>query len=81
MPKIAFQEREATLKEISLFELRHQEAISQIELGGRLEITQGAISKMEHADDVRISTLRSISKPWGPDWSLLPYSMRTVQVG
>ena len=50
--------REQTLKEISLYELRHSEAISQIELGGRLEITQSAISKLEHSDDVRVSTLR-----------------------
>lgn len=32
--------------------------MSQAELAGRLEITQGAVSKFEHADDVRISTLR-----------------------
>jgi len=30
--------------------------ISQIEPDERLEITQNAISKMEHADDVRVST-------------------------
>ncbi len=30
----------------------------QVELAGRLEITQGAVSKFEHAEDVRISTLR-----------------------
>ncbi|MEY2403007.1 MAG: Helix-turn-helix domain [Acidimicrobiaceae bacterium] len=32
--------------------------MSQAELAGRLEVTQGAISKLEHADDVRLSTLR-----------------------
>ena len=50
--------RAETLEEIRLFELRHQEALSQAVLAGRLEVTQGAISKMEHADDVRVSTLR-----------------------
>jgi len=59
------RKRAETLKEISLYELRHQEAISQIELGGRLEITQGAISKMEHADDVRVSTLRQYLEAMG----------------
>jgi DNA-binding Xre family transcriptional regulator len=50
--------RAETLEEICLFELRHNEAVSQAELAGRLDVTQGAISKLEHADDVRISTLR-----------------------
>ena len=47
-----------TLEEIRLHELRHGEAISQAELAGRLNVTQGAISKLEHSDDVRVSTLR-----------------------
>jgi len=78
------RKREETLREISLYEVRHQEAISQIELGGRLEITQGAISKMEHADDVRVSTLRQYLEAMGArlaDWSLSPYSKRTTHVG
>jgi transcriptional regulator with XRE-family HTH domain len=51
-------ERAEALEEIRLYELRHAEAISQAELAGRLEVTQGAISKLEHAEDVRVSTLR-----------------------
>lgn len=47
---------ERSLDELRLYELRHAEAVRQAELAGRLEITQGAISKFEHADDVRIST-------------------------
>jgi DNA-binding Xre family transcriptional regulator len=50
--------RAATLEEIRLYELRHAEAMSQAELAGRLDITQSAVSKLEHADDVRVSTLR-----------------------
>jgi DNA-binding XRE family transcriptional regulator len=50
--------RAETLEEIRLYELRHREAISQAELAGRLEVTQGAISKLENPDDVRVSTLR-----------------------
>ena len=30
-----------------MYELRHAEALSQAELAGRLEVTQGAISKLE----------------------------------
>lgn len=50
--------RAETLEEIRLYELRHTEAVSQAELAGRLEVTQGAISKFENADDIRVSTLR-----------------------
>lgn len=50
--------RAGTLEEIGLYELRHAEAVSQAELAGRLDVTQGAISKLEHSDDVRVSTLR-----------------------
>ncbi len=50
--------REESLEEIRLYDLRHAEAVSQAELAGRLEVTQGAISKFEHAEDVRLSTLR-----------------------
>lgn len=50
--------RNESLEEIRLYELRHAEAVSQAELAGRLDVTQGAISKFEHAEDVRVSTLR-----------------------
>ena len=52
-------------EEIRLYELRHAEAVSQAELAGRLEVTQGAISKFEHADDVRVSTLREYLEALG----------------
>ena len=57
--------REETLEEIRLYELRHGEAISQAELAGRLDVTQGAISKLEHSDDVRVSTLRQYLEALG----------------
>jgi DNA-binding XRE family transcriptional regulator len=50
--------RAETLEEIRLYELRHAAAVSQAELAGRLDVTQGAISKLEHSEDVRVSTLR-----------------------
>jgi transcriptional regulator with XRE-family HTH domain len=53
------------LEEIRLYELRHGEAISQAELAGRLDVTQGAISKLEHSDDVRVSTLRQYLEALG----------------
>ena len=57
--------RAETLEEIRLYELRHVEAISQAELAGRLDVTQGAISKLEHSDDVRVSTLRQYLEALG----------------
>ena len=52
-------------EEIRLYELRHAETISQAELAGRLEVTQGAISKFEPAEDVRVSTLRQYIEALG----------------
>ena len=57
--------RAETLEEIRLYELRHTEAVSQVELAGRLDVTQGAISKLEHSDDVRVSTLRQYLEALG----------------
>jgi len=62
--RIAAMHAEA-IEEIRLFELRHREAVSQAELAGRLGVTQGAISKLEHADDVRVSTLRQYLEALG----------------
>ncbi len=45
-------------EEFRLYELRRAEALSQVEVAGRLEVTQSAVSKLEHAEDVRVSTLR-----------------------
>ena len=57
--------RADTIEEIRLYELRHGEAISQAELAGRLDVTQGAISKLEHSEDVRVSTLRQYLEALG----------------
>jgi transcriptional regulator with XRE-family HTH domain len=57
--------RSETLEEIRLYELRHAEAVSQAELAGRLDVTQGAISKLENAEDVRVSTLRQYLEALG----------------
>ena len=36
------EKRAETLEEIRLYELRHEEALSQVEIAGRLDVTQGA---------------------------------------
>ena len=63
--------REESLEEIRLYELRHAEAVSQADLAGLLEITQGAVSKFEHADDMRISTLRNYLEALGARLELI----------
>jgi len=63
--------RAETLEEIRLYELRHQEALSQVEIAGRLDVTQGAISTLEHADDVRVSTLRNYLEALGARLELI----------
>lgn len=63
--------RAQTLEEIRLYELRHAEAVSQIELAGRLEVTQGAVSRLENSDDVRISTLRQYLEALGAQLELV----------
>ena len=57
--------RAETLEEIRLYELRHTEAVSQVELAGQMDVTQGAISKLERSEDVRISTLRQYLEALG----------------
>lgn len=57
--------RQQTLAEIGLFELRRMQEVSQLLLGERLEVSQSAISKLEHAEDLRLSTLREYIEALG----------------
>ena len=71
--------RVETLEEIRLYELRHGEAISQVELAGRLDVTQGAISKLEHSEDVRVSTLRQYLDSAGMTRNYWPERVEIVE--
>ena len=50
--------REDTLSEIGLFDLRRRLEVSQVDLATELGITQSAVSQLEHAGDLKLSTLR-----------------------
>jgi len=50
--------REDTLAEIGLFDLRRRLEVSQVDLATELGITQSAVSQLEHAGDLKLSTLR-----------------------
>ena len=50
--------RERTLAEIDLFELRKALGLSQTDVAENLGISQSAVSQLERADDLKLSTLR-----------------------
>jgi DNA-binding XRE family transcriptional regulator len=50
--------RERTLAEMGLFDLRRKLDMSQVDLAVELGISQSAVSQLEHADDLKLSTLR-----------------------
>ena len=57
--------RQETLAEYGLYQLRADAGVTQIQLAERLGITQPAVSKIEHAEDMRISTLRTYLESLG----------------
>ena len=59
------QLREQNLAEIGLYQLRRALDLSQVSLAERLNVTQSAISKLEGADDVLLSTLRNYVEALG----------------
>jgi DNA-binding XRE family transcriptional regulator len=63
--------RRETLIEIGLFELRRVLGRSQGELASELRVSQSAISQLEWADDVKLSTLRSYLERLGARLEIL----------
>jgi DNA-binding XRE family transcriptional regulator len=63
--------RDETLTEIGLYELRRALDRSQMELAAELGISQSAISQLERAGDVKLSTLRNYLEQLGARLELL----------
>jgi predicted transcriptional regulator len=63
--------REETLAEIGLYELRRALDRSQTELAAELGISQSAISQLERAGDLKLSTLRTYLELLGARLELL----------
>jgi len=63
--------RKETLAEIGLYELRRALERSQIELAADLGISQSAISQLERAEDLKLSTLRNYLQNLGARLELL----------
>lgn len=49
----------------SLSQLRKSRLVSQVELAKRLHIKQGSVSKLEHRDDVLVTTLKNVVSSLG----------------
>ena len=50
--------RRDTLAEVGLYELRRALLRSQSEVAALLDVSQSAVSQLESADDIKVSTLR-----------------------
>lgn len=62
---------EALLVEMQLQELRKARNITQVELAKTMRIEQGAISKLEHRDDMYVSTLQAYIRALGGELKLV----------
>ncbi|HEX8431441.1 MAG TPA: XRE family transcriptional regulator [Longimicrobium sp.] len=57
--------RTSAAKELSLGAVRESRRLSQVEVARRMEINQGALSRMEHRRDMLVGTLRSAIEAMG----------------
>jgi DNA-binding XRE family transcriptional regulator len=57
----------ATLAAMPMDELREARSLTQTQLGEILQVSQGAVSKVERRTDMYISTLRSYIRAMGGD--------------
>jgi len=57
--------KDAARVAIELASLRESAGVTQVELAGRLGITQGNVSRLEHRDDVYLSSLRDYIEALG----------------
>ncbi len=62
--------RAESLQELALHQLRVERELTQVELAELLDLNQSGISRIEHADDVRVSTLRDYLAAMGAELRL-----------
>ena len=62
---------EAMLLEMQLQDLRKARNLTQVAVAKTMQIEQAAVSKLEHRDDMYVSTLRSYVKALGGELKLV----------
>ena len=62
---------EAMLVEMQLQELRKARNVTQVEVAKEMKVEQASISKLEHRDDMYVSTLREYVKALGGELRLV----------
>ncbi|PWF21455.1 helix-turn-helix domain-containing protein [Corticimicrobacter populi] len=67
----AAAQAEAILVDMQLQELRKTRKVTQITVAKAMSVEQAAISKLEHRDDMYISTLREYIKALGGELKLV----------
>ncbi len=63
----------ALLAAMDLTELRNALQVTQEELADRLEVAQSNVSRLEHRDDMLVSTLREVVEALGGELHLVAY--------
>jgi DNA-binding transcriptional regulator YiaG len=73
--------RTRTVPGLTLQEIRDSRHLSQAEIASRLQINQGAVSRMERRSDMRLGTLRTLISAMGGELQLLArFPDRTVEI-
>ena len=62
---------EAMLLELELQALRKRRQVTQVDLAKAMQVEQAAVSKLEHRDDMYVSTLRSYVQALGGELKLV----------
>ena len=62
---------EALLVEMQLQELRKTRKVTQMEVAKTMSVEQGAISKLEHREDMYVSTLQAYIRALGGELKLV----------
>lgn len=62
---------EAMLVEMQLQELRKARKVTQVEVAKAMRVEQAAVSKLEHRDDMYVSTLREYVRALGGELKLV----------
>lgn len=70
-----------TIPDLSLSKLRESQQLSQVDLAQRLNVNQGALSRLERRNDMLLGTLKNLVAAMGGELELLAqFPDRTVRI-